>query len=68
MHGIKPTVENSDGSCDTLEDFIDRTLPNIPAGPITKVSKDDIVRYVDKVVIGGEKIQVHFKARLVVEV
>ena len=58
-------VKHRNGSCENAEDFYRLTRPEYHDGAYTD---DDVIRFVEKIVVGGEKVTVVFKAGISVDV
>ena len=58
-------VRHRDGSCDNAEDFYRLTRPEYHGGAYTD---DDVIRFVEKITVGGEKVSVIFKAGISVDI
>ena len=52
-------VKHRDGSCENAEDFYRLTRPEYHGGAYTD---DDVIRFVDRIVVGADKVTVVFKA------
>ena len=58
-------VRHKDGSCENAEDFYRLTRPEYHSGAYTD---DDVIRFVEKIVVGADKVSVVFKAGISVDV
>jgi len=54
--------------CPDVEEFYRRTRRRYPRGRITQYSNDDVVRFVERILVGNDRIIVEFKAGVRVEV
>lgn len=61
--------DNADhGSCSDPDEFWTITRPVYQPGPITEFSTDDVIRFVEKIVVEKEKLTVCFKAGVNIDV
>ena len=58
-------VKHRDGSCENAEDFYRLTRPEYHGGAYTD---DDVIRFVDRIVVGADKVSVIFKAGISVDI
>ena len=58
-------VRHRDGSCENAEDFYRLTRPEYHGGAYTD---DDVIRFVDRITVSGEKVSVIFKAGISVDI
>ena len=63
----RPYRESPNGRCAKPDLFFRLTRPNYPDGKVTECTDDGILRFIDKVEIGWEKVTVTFKAGISVE-
>ena len=55
-------------ACYDIDDFFRRTNRHNHHGPITEFSDDDVIRFVDRITVSGDKVSVIFKAGISVDV
>ena len=67
MESQKKKKKDDAGACADPEEFYHLTGRVYEPGPVTEYDDDDVVRLVERIVI-GEKIRVEFKAGVSVEV
>lgn len=66
---LKDFMEKGENpACSEVEDFFRRTQRHYPRGPMKEFIDDDVIRFVDRILVGNDKIIVEFKAGVSVEV
>ena len=66
---LKDFMENGENpACPDVEDFFRRTRRSYPRGPMKEYVDDDVIRFVERILVGNDTITVEFKAGVSVEV
>ena len=60
----KAKEQPENGICSTMEEFIERTPVNAQMGLVRNLSSDDVIRYVEKILVMPDTIEVRFKAQI----
>ena len=69
MVDLKDFMENGENpACPDVEDFFRRTRRSYPRGPMKEFVDDDVIRFVERILVGNDTITVEFKAGVSVEV
>ena len=60
---LKDFMENGENpACPDVEDFFRRTRRSYPRGPMKEFVDDDVIRFVERILVGNDTITVEFKA------
>ena len=66
---LKDYMEKGENpACPDVEEFYRRTRRRYPRGRVTQFSDDDVIRFVERILVGNDRIIVEFKAGVAVEV
>lgn len=65
---LQPTLLIRPAACYEYEDFMERTEERIQRGPVTAYDPDDVIRYIKRIVVYEERMEVEFKAGISVSV
>ena len=68
IEDVEPEGVTVGASCKDEGEFYRRTRRIYPSGLVTEYSDDDVVRFIERIVIYKEKIEVEFKAGVTVGV
>ena len=60
---LKAFMQNGENpACPDVEDFFRRTRRSYPRGPMKEYVDDDVIRFVERILVGNDMITVEFKA------
>lgn len=66
---LKDFMQNGENpACPDVEDFFRRTRRSYPRGLVREYIDDDVIRFVERILVGNDTITVEFKAGVSVEV
>ena len=66
---LKDFMENGEPpACSDEEDFYRRTRRHYPRGAVKEFVDDDVIRFIERILVGSDKIAVEFKAGVSIEV
>lgn len=54
-------------ACSSMDDFFERTAERRNSGPITEFDNNDVIRYIDKIIVYQDRLAFLFKAGVTIE-